>query len=511
LRVVTDNNYPPFAFIDAVGQPAGYSVDWWRLWERKTGIPVDLQALPWAEAQRRLLAGEADVIDNLYRTPPREPLYDFTAPYVDLPVAIFVKSEIPAIRQVQDLKDFQVGVMAGDACIDKLKLEGVNNLRQYPSYRALIDGALARNIDIFCLDEHPAHYYLAQAHARQDFREAFQLYTGQFHRAVSKGNAGMLALVERGAARIDADEDRGLREKWMPAAPTDLGPLLRKLTLGLIGLATLAALLLIVLRSLRAAVRRKTAELEATQQALKERIKEQECLHTVFRASESLDKPLGDLVRDVARALPTGWQFPEVAVARVILDGETHASGNLGAAVSRLAAPVVVDGVPRGELTVGYTTPRPLAVEGPFLAEERQLIDAIADRLAGVLQGRDLAHSAARREDIFHAIVDQAADAIAVVDPETARFIEFNEAACRNLGYTREEFAAMRISDIEASDTDEQVRQNLELLARDGRGVFERQHRHKDGSLRDVRISVRFLEREGRQLMAAIWTDITER
>ena len=50
LRVVTDNNYPPFVFIDASGQPAGYSVDWWRLWERKTGIPVDLQALPWAEA-----------------------------------------------------------------------------------------------------------------------------------------------------------------------------------------------------------------------------------------------------------------------------------------------------------------------------------------------------------------------------------------------------------------------------------------------------------------------------
>ena len=74
LRVVTDNNYPPFVFIDASGQPAGYSVDWWRLWEQKTGIRVTLQALPWAEAQRRLLAGEFDVIDNLYRTPPREPL-----------------------------------------------------------------------------------------------------------------------------------------------------------------------------------------------------------------------------------------------------------------------------------------------------------------------------------------------------------------------------------------------------------------------------------------------------
>ena len=511
LRVVTDNNYLPFVFIDANGQPAGYSVDWWKLWERKTGIRVTLQALPWAEAQRRLLAGEFDVIDNLYRTPPREPLYDFTAPYADLPVNIFVNQDIPAIRTVEDLREFQVGVMAGDACIDRLHQEGIKDLRPYSGYRELIAGALARNVEIFCLDEYPAHYYLAQLNAQKDFRKAFQLYTGKFHRAVRKGNADKLALVERGAALIDSREDRALREKWMPPASPDYEPLLRGLKLGLIALAMLAGILFIWLRSLRLAVRRQTAALEVTQMALKERIKEQECLHAVFRATESPDKPLGDMVRDIAPLLPPGWQFPEVASARVELDGESHANGNPRGAVARLTAPVVVGGVRRGEVTVGYTAPRPTAAEGPFLAEERTLIDAIADRLAGVLRGRDLARSAARREDIFHAIVDQAADSIAVVDPETARFIEFNDAACRNLGYTRDEFAAMRIPDIEAGDTEEQVRQTLELLAREGGGFFERRHRHKDGSLRDVRISLRFLERDGRPLMAAIWTDITER
>ena len=430
LRVVTDNNYPPFLFIDANGQPAGYSADWWRLWEQKTGVKVDLQPLPWAEAQRRLLAGEADVIDNLYRTPPREPLYDFSAPYVDLPVDIFVNPTLPAIRTAQDLRDFQVGVMAGDACIDKLQQEGVTQLRQYPSYRALIDGALARHIEIFCLDEHPAHYYLVQANAQQEFRKAFQLYTGQFHRAVRKGDTETLALVMRGAARIDADEDRALREKWMPAAPVDLDPLLRRLQLGLIVLASLAGILFIWLRSLRLAVRRQTAALSATQHSLNERIKEQRCLYAVFRASESPDKPLGDIVRDVAHAMPSGWQFPEITVVRVELDGETHATGNHGTAVAQLSAPVTVGGVRRGDVTVGYIAPRPTAAEGPFLAEERKLIDAITDRLAGVLHSRDLAGEVARRENVFHAIVDQAVDSIAVVDVASARFIEFNHAAC---------------------------------------------------------------------------------
>jgi len=425
--------------------------------------------------------------------------------------SIFINQDIPAIQTIRDLREFQVGVMAGDACIDRLRQEGVDDLRSYPSYRELIAGALAHNIEIFCLDEYPAHYYLAQANARKDFRKAFLLYTGQFHRAVRKGNTDKLALVERGAALIGAVEDQALREKWMPPAAPDYGPLLRGLKLGLIALTLLAGILFIWLRSLRLAVRRQTAVLEVTQLALKERIKEQECLHAVFRASESLDKPLGDVVRDIARALSTGWQFPEVAVARVAIDGECHATGDLRRVVATLNAPVMVGGIRRGDVTVGYTASRPGAAEGPFLGEERLLIDAIADRLAGILQGRDLARSAARREEIFHAIVDQAADSIAVVDPETAHFIEFNDAACRNLGYTREEFAALRIGDIEAGDTEEQVRQTLELLATKGGGVIERRHRHKDGSLRDVRISLRFLERDGRQLMAAIWSDITER
>ena len=80
LRVVSDNNYPPFFFEDAAGRATGYVADWWALWSAKTGIAVELQALPWTEAQRRVQAGEADAIDLIFRTPPREPLYDFTAP-----------------------------------------------------------------------------------------------------------------------------------------------------------------------------------------------------------------------------------------------------------------------------------------------------------------------------------------------------------------------------------------------------------------------------------------------
>lgn len=89
LHVVSDDNYPPYLFRNTDGQVEGYLVDLWHLWERKTGIPVTLTATNWAEAQRMIADGRADLIDMIYHTPQREPLYEFSAPYADLPVAIY--------------------------------------------------------------------------------------------------------------------------------------------------------------------------------------------------------------------------------------------------------------------------------------------------------------------------------------------------------------------------------------------------------------------------------------
>ena len=80
ITVVLDDNYPPFVFRDASGQLQGILKDSWALWQARTGIAVNLQAKDWARAQQLMLAGQADVIDTIFETPARQPLYDFTAP-----------------------------------------------------------------------------------------------------------------------------------------------------------------------------------------------------------------------------------------------------------------------------------------------------------------------------------------------------------------------------------------------------------------------------------------------
>jgi PAS domain S-box-containing protein len=115
------------------------------------------------------------------------------------------------------------------------------------------------------------------------------------------------------------------------------------------------------------------------------------------------------------------------------------------------------------------------------------------------------------REEVMSAIVSQAVDAIELTDLETFRFIEFNDASCRLLGYTREEYARLTVFDIQAELPRDQTRA-LVADARVGEERhFEARHRCKDGSVIEVQVSMRFIELRGRFCCVAIWRDIGER
>ena len=214
LRVITDDNYPPYLFRKDDGSVDGYLVDYWKLWEAKTGVAVTLIATDWESAQKKVLAGEADVIDMIFKTPSRESLYDFSSSYADLPVSIFSHQSIAGIADVSALKGFQIGVQTGDACIDELAKYGITNLVLYPNYTQLITAARQQDVKIFCLDEHPASFYLYKFKAGNEFRKAFTLYTGKFHRAVPKGHPETLKLVESGMVSITDADHRRLKDKW---------------------------------------------------------------------------------------------------------------------------------------------------------------------------------------------------------------------------------------------------------------------------------------------------------
>ena len=115
------------------------------------------------------------------------------------------------------------------------------------------------------------------------------------------------------------------------------------------------------------------------------------------------------------------------------------------------------------------------------------------------------------REEIFSAIVGQARDGIVLVDLATLGFAEFNDAACRDRGYTRAEFSRLTLSDVELSSPSDPLDQRLLRLRQEQGGELELRHRCKSGTALDVRSSARILSIHGQDFLAAIWTDITAR
>jgi len=260
LRVVVDDDYPPYIFRAPAGGFQGVLVDQWALWERKTGIHVQLDAMDWAEAQRRMQAGAYDVIDTLFENEQRKARYDFGPPYARIDVPIFFSRDLAGISGPDDLSGFIVGAKEGDASVTLLEGRGVTHFQLFRGYREIAEAARDGRIKVFTVDRPPALYYLIRMGIQDQFRETAPLYSGQFHRAVAKGRRDLLALVQRGFDAITPREYAAIEGKWFGRPLLTRGELRRTAAISGVSLGLLV-LLLAWIWMLRRLVARRTAEL----------------------------------------------------------------------------------------------------------------------------------------------------------------------------------------------------------------------------------------------------------
>jgi PAS domain S-box-containing protein len=138
-------------------------------------------------------------------------------------------------------------------------------------------------------------------------------------------------------------------------------------------------------------------------------------------------------------------------------------------------------------------------------------VDGLIGYFRNVTEHKRAEETLHEREEIYSSIVNQAADGIVLAEAHSGRFVEFNRAAHEGLGYSREEFAQLAVSDIDVGIGPENLHDHMAATFAQGQVVFDTCQRHRNGELRDVRVSVRSLTIRGGDYFAAIWSDITER
>jgi PAS domain S-box-containing protein len=474
ITVVTDDNYPPYLFRDSEGRLQGIVKDKWELWSTRTGVAVKLDGMEWSKAQHTLQTGGAEVIDAIARNPARALLYEFSPPWGQFESRVFFHRSVAGISDVSTMRGFTIGSKEGSSCSALLRQRGIDSLRSYPDSEALVRAAGAGEIRLFCLEVPVAQYYLFKQRIADDFRQTPPLNAGEFHWAVAKGQTELRDFVQGGFGRISAAELQEIDERWtgnpvrLPIQPRYF------LYAALVAAALFAATAGLALwnRALSRRVAQRT-------HALGERVKELAVLHSaarLFQDERAIDR---GLIRELALLLPPGWQFPEICVARIVYgDIEERTPGWRQTQWRQSASFDAADG-PSGLVEVAYLEER------PFLAEERTLIDSVAE-LLGANFGR-IRIQDALRESEARLTLSVRASGVGLWDWDIAgNKVYFSPEWKSMLGYGDEEIPVRMGEWNKRLHPEDRARGKLQALLRGPSVDYENEFRmqHKDGSYR---------------------------
>jgi two-component system NtrC family sensor kinase len=186
--------------------------------------------------------------------------------------------------------------------------------------------------------------------------------------------------------------------------------------------------------------------------ALNERIKELTCLYNLVQLSDRPDLSLDEILQGAVEYLPPAWQYPDVASARIIFDDNTFSLPGFKEGKHRQTAGIVVRGKTRGTVEVDYSEEMPDLDEGPFLKEERNLIENIARELSLIIE-RHL------YEEEEAGLLDQLrhADRLSIIGQLSAAVAhELNEPLANILGFVQ--------LVLKSEDLTEQVSEDLEKI-----------------------------------------------
>jgi len=147
-----------------------------------------------------------------------------------------------------------------------------------------------------------------------------------------------------------------------------------------------------------------------------ERMKELNAFFNLARLIEREGISPDELFQEYVEILPESWQYPEIACARVVIDNREFSTKNFKESGWKLSAPIKVNGTIMGRIEIGYLEERPEEAEGPFLLEEKILLDAIAERLGRFSERKRMEEKLENELIILKTLIDALPDRVYVMD-----------------------------------------------------------------------------------------------
>lgn len=128
------------------------------------------------------------------------------------------------------------------------------------------------------------------------------------------------------------------------------------------------------------------AELHRQTHQLNERVKELKCLYALSKLLEKRNCSLNEILRQAVALLPASWQYPDSTCAHLTIGDQEFRTDFFVKTPWRQAVEIKSSGKPVGLVEVFYVEEKPELDEGPFLKEERRLLEMVAERIGGIVE-----------------------------------------------------------------------------------------------------------------------------
>ena len=153
-------------------------------------------------------------------------------------------------------------------------------------------------------------------------------------------------------------------------------------------------------------------ELGLVQHRLSERIKELNCLYDISSFRDDTDFSLDAVLQAVVDFIPAAIQFPEITCARLIFGGYEVTTKNFKDTRWKLSREITVSNKWLGTLEVCYQEEKPELDEGPFLKEAKNLINAVAENIAKIIEREEAEADIRKHQDHIEALIKKTATKI---------------------------------------------------------------------------------------------------
>ena len=199
--------------------------------------------------------------------------------------------------------------------------------------------------------------------------------------------------------------------------------------------------------SLEEKVRERTDELSAinaklqkeisghslVQEKSQQHIKQLNCFYGLSKLIEQPEISLEEIFQETVHLIRNAFQHPDSTCVRITFEGINYKTDNFRKSELSQYAKIKVYGDEVGAIEVYYLGEKTENGKSPFLKEERDLLDAIAEHLGRIAERRQTRE----KLELLRNLIDRSNDCIFIMEPKWGRLLDANDRACVSLGYTQ--------------------------------------------------------------------------